>query len=591
MALRLPWRRTADKSLTAAAVNVMEDGPAVMQARAGEDAWQREAWRHYDGCGELRFATGWLANVISLADMYAAEVDPMSGTATERSDDPRVQAAVSTILGGPAKRPQAQKTIALNWQVGGESWIVIRPRGRGLPDQWITLSSREIEERSGSFSYVDPFNGKKVKLTSRDKLIRHWNPHPAQQVHADSAVRAALPDLREIELTSQNIAARLVSRLASNGILFLPAEMEFPRGDGDPPGPAGVMEWLAKAGEASMQDVGQAGSQMPLVMMPPGELIEKIMKLDLFTEMSKEVLELRQAALERLVTALDMPSEIVRGMGDSNHWSAWQIEEAAYKVHVAPVLDRLGESLTEQYLTPVLATMGVERPERFMIAFDTTEIVTRPNRTTELITLWDNRLISDEYMRAEAGVPETAKPTEDERTRRMLENLVAGAPTLLADPSVQDALGVELDIVPAGSVPVEEITESAPADNVRALPQRPEQAEEDEVSDALVAAAELIVFDAFSRAGGRLLTRAYRGQFQSTPKHELHTVIPVGAEKSYRELLEGSFQFVEPVAMAHGLNIDSLTSALHDYCRFQLSFGEPHKRETLIRYLAGVRRG
>lgn len=590
MALRLPWRRTADRSLTAAAVNVMEDGPAVMKARAGEDAWQREAWRHYDICGELRFATGWLANVISLADMYAAEVDPVSGTATERSDDPRVQAVVATILGGPAKRPQAQKTIALNWQVGGESWIVIRPRGRGMPDQWITLSSREVEERSGSFSYVDPFLGTKVKLTSRDKLIRHWNPHPAQQVHADSAVRAALPDLHEIELTSQNIAARLVSRLASNGILFLPAEMEFPRGDGDPPGPAGVMAWLAKAGEASMQDVGQAGSQMPLVMMPPGELIDKIMKLDLASELSKEILELRQDALKRLVTALDMPSEIVEGMGDSNHWSAWQIEEAAYKVHVAPALDRLGESLTEQYMHPTLAAMGVERPERFMIAFDTTEIVTRPNRTTELIQLWDNRLISDEYMRGEAGVPESAKPTEDERVRRMLESLVTGAPTLLADASVQDALGVDLDIVPAGAVPVEEIETTPAPDNVRALPERAPQGDEDEVSDALVAAAELIVFDAFSRAGGRLLTRAYRGQFQSTPKHELHTAVPLDDRNPY-ELLEGSFQFVEPVARAHGLDPTVLKGELREYCRSMISYGQVHDRNVLMRYLRVVPRG
>lgn len=581
-------RRKADRSVTAAAVNVIEDGPAAYRARAGEDAWQREAWRHYDICGELRYATGWIANVVSLADMYAAEIDLESGTTIKRSEDPRAQAAVATILGGPTRRPQMQKTIALNWQVAGESFIVIRPRGAGLPDEWITLSSRETEERSGSFSYRDPITGKSVRLTSRDKLIRHWNPHPAQQAFADSAVRACLPDLLEIERTSQNIAARLVSRIASNGVLFLPAELDFPVSPNDPPGPAGVMAWLARAGEAAMQDVGQASSQMPLVMQPPAEYIDSIKKIDFATELSAEVVELREAAIKRLATGLDMPEEIVSGMGESNHWGAWQIEEAAYKIHVAPVLDRLAESLTEFYLTPVLEAMGVESPERFMLAFDTTEIITRPNRTEELITLWDKRLISDDFMRAEAGVPDSAKPTDDEHTRRLLEALVAGAPTLLADPSVQDALGVELDVVPAGAVPVEDVTDSAPEGGPRALPERPSQAEESNEPDAaLVAAAELIVFDAFSRAGGRLLTRGYRGQFQHTPKHDLHTVIPLGAH-STDDLLEGSFQFVEPVATAHDLDDAQLRSALFAYCAYKISAGQQHDRGTMALYLRNM---
>lgn len=585
-----PFRRREPASLTAAAVNLVESGPEPYRARKSEDPWQKEAWRQYDICGELRFAVQWISNAISLADMYAAEIDPATGLAGERTDNAQVQAVVDAVFGGTARRPQAQSTIATNWQIAGEAFMLIRPRGAGLSDEWLIMSSTEIEEKGGAgFEYIDPVTGKRVPVRPRDKLIRLWNPHPSRQVHADSAVRSALPVLREIERTSQNIAARLVSRIAMNGVWFYPEELDYTRGDDDPEGPDGLADLFARAGEAAMRDVGQPSSQIPVMVPVSSDLLELIKEPVRFdSDVPAEILELREAAIKRLAACLDMPGEIMTGMGESNHWNAWQIEEAAYKIHVAPVLDRLSSALTSEYLHPILAKMGVPDPERYVIAFSTAEIISRPNRTDELMSLWDKRLISDDYMRAEAGVPDTAKPDDDEAARRLLEGLVGGAPTLLADPSVQDALGIDLEVVPEGAVPVEAVTDpdTPPAPVVRALPV---QQEPDDVDPALVAAAELAVFDALSRAGARMLTREHRGRFQSTPKHELYRVIPtVLSNTQSHALMADSFAFIDPVADAHGLDTEMLRTYLRTYTAGLVLDKREHRRADLVTSLEWV---
>lgn len=592
-------RRTRVPQTFASAELAAPDTPAATLAktRTTDDAWQRDAWYQYDICGELRFATDWVGNAVSLADLYIAEADPETGLARERAEDPRVQAAGAVMLGGTSRRPQLQKTLALNWQVAGEGWILIRPSTtRGAPDEWVVLSTREVKNQSGRWTYIDPATGSNAQVAARERLIRLWNPHPARQTNADSAVRAAMPILREIERTSQNIAARLVSRIASNGVWLLPNEIDFPAADNDPPGAAGFMAWLARAGEAAMQDVGQASSQMPIVAQVPGELLANIQEpFRIASDLSSEILELRAAAIKRLAAAMDMPAEIMLGLGESNHWSAWQIEEAAYKIHIQPFLDRLAEALTQHWLHPILREMGVSTPERYVVAFDTTELVSRPNRNDELTALHTDGLISDEYRRAEAGVPESAAPSEEERTRRLFERLVIADPTLLSDPAFRACLDVSCDVGDPSTVGGDPSGPASVADPggsgaQRAIPARAPQADED-VAPALVAAAELAVYDALSRAGARMLTREHRGQFASTPKHELYRVLPVDVDAAEADrLLVDSFAFTDTVADAAGIDRADFRGALRHYTHILLLERLTHHRVHLSALLSRLSR-
>jgi hypothetical protein len=129
-----------------------------------------------------------------------------------------------------------------------------------------------------------------------------------------------------------------------------------------------------------------------------------------------------------------------------------------------------------------------------------------------------------------------------------------------------------------------EAPEPAPAiEPARAEP------EAEELPEGLVAAAELIVFDALSRAGGRLLTREHRGQFGGVDKWALHTVI-TEPSKSVLELLADSFLWADNVADAHRLDRDSFKARVTRYTRERLEHHMPHDAAALTHALRKVSR-
>lgn len=584
----------APKAVLAAAVPLSGPGvKAVQRSRASvtTEQWQQEAWYFFDAIGELRGPLVWIAQAVSQAEVHATDIDPATGKATGPTEDARAVAAAGQVLGGPAQRAGLLRLLSLCWQVPGEAWVIVRPTGPGKPDSWTVLSGNKVKAKGDSWQYCDPFTGMDITLVpGRDRLFRIWQPHPNDQAKADSACRPALPVCREIEKASQNIAARLDSRLAGNGVWIFPEEADFPRGDHESAS-AALMDLFLSAAEMGLQNPGQASSQVPIILTAPGEMIDKAQFQDFSTQFDASVVELRTEAINRLGATLDMPNDVARGtQGESNHWSAWQVEESTYKIYIEPLLKALGDAITEHWFRPALVAMGVapEQADTFELGWDTTAIVARPDDTENLRDLYDKILISDEYMLTENGIPEDARPDEEERTRRFLEKVVIGAPTLLADPSVAGALGLNIEIAPVAAGVDAEVTSGgqleAPQPDAapnNALPgTQGQEPTPSDVPEGLVAAAELVVYDALRRVGGRLLTNQNRGQFKSTPREELHTVIdPITS--NLNSLLEGSFQFTERVADAFGISQVALDATLMSYTANLIRVQAPHTREGL----------
>lgn len=585
-----PDKPVRARTLLAAAMPLAgREGKQAWQNSTSDVNWQKTAWYYYDAVGELRFAFNWLANAVSRATLYAAETDPETGLITEATDDPRAQAVANSILGGPEARPEFLSMMALHWQVSGETYILVVPQGGAKPDRWMVLSRNGLRERGGRWSFKDPLTGVwSVLRDGTDRVIRVWSPHPDDPVHADSAMRPGTVICQEIEKASQNITARLDSRLAGNGILFLPQELDFPTSDGEPADAQSFMKLLLEASEAGIANPGTAAAHVPIMAQVPAEFLAALANghVDLSTAMDGTVPELREGAITRLGRTLDMPREIALGqVAEANHWSAWQVEETTYKIHVEPFLLKLGMTLTTEFFRAAYTAMGGTNPERFVLAWDITEVVSRPDDTEDVKYLLENNLVSQDWVRSKFSVPDDAVPSEEEARKNLARVLATSAPTVLENPSVAAALGFEPTTAPGAAVSAD--SSGVPADtNTPALPAR--DTAPPEPDQGLVAAAELIVFDALSRAGGRLLTPAFRGQFKATPRHELHTVIPVDGRAS--QLMEGSFQFIDPVASAFGLSPGALRAELRAYVENQLMWGEAHDPQILIRYLRQVPR-
>ena len=577
------------RTITAAAMPMSGPGVKIAdRARkfAANSDWQRQGWYFYDVIGELRAPLVWIANAVSQADLHATEIDPATGQPTGPSTNPTAMQAAAQVLGGAAKRATLLRVLALCWQVPGEAWVVVRPQGRALPDEWIVLPPSQVKSKgtgaAAQWMYRDPKVGTDVPLDAKSRLFRIWDPHPADYIQADSAIRPALPICREIEKSTQTIAGQLDSRLATAGVWLVADELDLPKGEHETTALA-FMDELLSVAETGIQQPGTPAAVVPVAFNAPAEMIgagSALAFVDSSTDFVSGLDELRDKALARLAATLDMPRDVAAGtQGESNHWTAWQVEESTYKIFIEPLLRELGDALTEQWYRPALVAMGMstEQANRFEIGWDTTKIVARPDDRETLESLYDKVLISDEYMLTENGIPLDAMPDEAERERRLLEKWVTSSPAILSEPGVAETLGMP-ELAAAQASVAEEAPEPV-AEEPRALPAtQGEDPEPEGVPDGLTAAAELLVFDALSRAGGRLLTRENRGQFTSTPKHELHTVVAAAGRD---DLLDGSFQFIEPVADAFGVSPGLFRMLLTEYTRALLDEGALHERGRL----------
>src|SRR5699024_9475518 len=208
-------------------------------------------------------------------------------------------------------------------------------------------------------------------------------PHPRRSNEADSPVRACLPVLREIVRQTQTIEAAGRSRVAGNGILFLPDEMRMPAAaaptaaDPDAPGlpapegpPVGdravtasdIMGGIQAAMVASIQDQSSPAAMVPIVVSAKGDTLGHIKHLRLGTEASDTALKTREAAIRRLALSLDVPAEVLLGIGQTNHWSAWAVDAAAVRTHIAPLMTLICDQLTEAVLRPMLREAGHPSP-------------------------------------------------------------------------------------------------------------------------------------------------------------------------------------------------------------------------------------
>jgi len=603
-------------SLIASAARVtLNRADAWRDFKLRDEEWQAECWRMYDVVGELHFAANYIGSACSRVRIYVAEVDEVGRIGEEVDNDEEVQALADTAFGGPAAKAEALRALGVNLTVPGEAYIVGRAkRASSEEDRWFVTTASEIRRQGGRL-IVDTGNGKEEILPERDIVIRVWTPHPRRMKMADSPTRAALPVLREIEQLTKFVFSQIDSRLAGAGILPIPNNVDFPHTDEQSSGAEGLMKALTDAASASLSGHGSAAALVPILVEMPVEAInampDKPIRFE--SELSDKAKLLRDEALRRLSLALDMPPEVITGTGDTNHWSAWHIEESAVKIHVEPLMNRICHALTEAYLKPALKTLGKD-PKKYAFAFDTAPLTVRPDRLKDTLMLYEQGVVNaDAVLRAGNYHPQLDAPTEEQENARFLKELMLRDPTLINSPGIREAAGLgEIDTtvplaeLPPGQDPNAPGPPPPPAperaiDNGQTapMPERPAgtgpngsgliaAARAQELVDppsAVLVAADAVVMTALDRAGKRLLTREHRAQWQHVEAFELHTKIRVQGQQHVEKLLDGAWNKLP--LMFEGLNVDvrRMQTVLERYCATLLVRSTPHHRSWLAAVL------
>jgi len=425
---------TEPPALTAAAAPVKEPRTELLRTT---DMWQEEVWGYHDTLGEFRYAVDWEAKMLSRVRLYAAKLEPGADEPTRAKAGTAVD-LMTQFAGGPAGQAQIMDGLGTQLTVPGEGYLIVE-NVNGI-EKWSVRSIDEVRAGRGRYEVIDEnsaTSGYNWRPLAQDSLppIRVWNPNKRYHHLADSPARAARATMRELELVNRHIVAQYLSRLASAGVWLVPDEITFPVREefADAPDPF-MAEWIEIAAEA-IRTPGTAAATVPIPIKVPAEYVDKIKHLDFTLKIDEKIIDKRESAIKRLATQLNIPPEVLLGMGDLNHWNAWAVDETSLKVNIAPDAETICAAITTGYLQPRLKASRVEDWASWVVWYDMSELTLRPDRSDNAIQLYDRMEIDGAALRRETGFDEADKPSEEELREQALKVIIktlpSGAPSAL----------------------------------------------------------------------------------------------------------------------------------------------------------------
>jgi hypothetical protein len=612
------------KSLIASAARVNMDGQGWKTYKFGDDSWQQEAWRLYDIIGELRFVANWVGSACSRVRIYVAQVDD-NGRIQKEVTNKKIAGLSDTLFGGPPAKSEALRMLGINLTIAGDAYIIGRSTDDPHSDEWYVVSCSELKRysRTGVVE-LQTYDGVPEKLNpNKDVIIRVWTPHPRRNLWADSPTKAAMPMLWEVERLTRYVFAQIDSRLVSAGLLPIPKEMSFPDQDPELSTADQLTQRLMETGTASLRGEGTAAGVMPTVMEVPTEALGKIELVTFSSELSKQALDLRSEALRRLALSMDIDPSILTGVGDANHWGAWQIMEGQIKIHVEPLMTRICDALTVAYLQPALKTLK-EDPDRFIFWYDTAPLTVRPERLKDTREMYDAGLVSRSAVLLAGDYKISDAPNVDEDLERFTRELMLRDPNLLQIPAIRKVAGYTDEILPPNTVfppqgggagpppppapptgisetsgppiPITTEAQNAPGGPPPVPAGTPSgiaaSASVDPDTYAVANASVFVVANAavlraMELVGKRLLNRPNRNAFMGTPQHDLHTCIPVNGTEHAQRLLAGAWDHLYTLAEQVDPSLDAraLGSTLNQYCVQLMAQQRQHQPSLLAQVL------
>ncbi|MEU6928955.1 hypothetical protein AB0A05_07300 [Streptomyces sp. NPDC046374] len=541
----------------------------------GDQSWQQRAYDMYHLVPEVRFAASWIGNAMSGARLFAGRRAD-DGTIEPAPDNHRAAEIVAQIAGGPDGQSKMLGSFGKHLTVPGEGWIVVRPNAEVLspysPEDghdWRVLSVKEIRQQSGKL--IAEIDGEEVPIPEGDPetldpdgpvALRVWEPDPERAIEADSPVRSSLELLEELLLLNAAVKAIARSRITGRGLLLIPKGTRFPTSNGQAGAEDDLIEVFMTIAETAIRDPESAAATVPIVLEVPADTIADFKLITFESDFDELALKLRDEAVRRFATGLEIPAEILLGLGDVNHWGAWALTSEAIRLGIEPKLATVAYALTQQWLRPILEAEGDPDWHRWLIWYDTSPLRVRTNRSETALQAFDRGVISDKALRRETGFDESDAPSEDEIAARRKTK------------QPQDQEQPDSTTPEAPDLPVDE--SEAPPDTLAAsAAPRP--------GDGLLAAADGLIWGALTAAGEKLrktpaCPRSERARSRDIESARLHTLltVDVGQVEQWR-LLDGAWTRVPEIAGRYGLDPECLAASLDSYARELIAAGVEHE--------------
>lgn len=394
------------------------------------EAWT--VWRPRSGVGEIHYTTTQQARLASRLDWNVT-------VAGQELDHDQAEDTLKTAFGNGLA--DLVRKMALHLQVAG-AYFLIRDRESA---EWSVVAwpvAYKVRE----------------KLDRADVIVEIMQEDPADPKLTDSPVLAAVPVARELILYRQQSRVAARNRTAQLNTVIYPRE-------GAGPDPDAFERKFTRVMTEPLADEMSAASVVPNVIGFQGDKIAQWRTLDLTGPIDEKLHEKIERLVRQLAVILDIPPEIMTGLGDSSHWNAWEISEDNWLGHVEPMAKLIGQSLAL-----AIARAADLDPNLIEIEPDPAPLLKRRPTIADSLGAYDRGLVSAPWTRRQIGADEDDAPQPGEL--RLLGNPAVGLPTIVNVPEgTIEALQTEDGAADTGPAPSNNGQATGPASQEPAQPQ------------------------------------------------------------------------------------------------------------------------
>lgn len=403
-------------------------------------AWQQAAWRYYEALPEISFAFGFVAQLISRCRLYPAiipdpERPPVDLTtwlesmqdAGEMENSRAVADKATTLVrelldNTPGRESGLLRSLALNLSVPGEVYLAHDESKK----EWLVLSPEELVSSTGKKYRIQRSRSGEAnarrnrELDDKAFVARIWRSHPRFGDEPISSMLGVLDQCEQLVLLDQ--VMRIMARRASNaGLIFLPDGISAYAASSDE---ETLADTIAKSMLASTERESAVETVSPKVVQGPPELGDKIRRIVLSDAIDEKMSEAAEKLVDRILSGIDVPKELVRGLSDVKYANAVSISDSLLSAHLEPLLLLICDTLTSVYLRPLIRKGLPEGQQKIadMITFwyDASPIVTRPDESQAANEGYDKKILSAEAWRRARGFSETDAPSDEELLLRIV---------------------------------------------------------------------------------------------------------------------------------------------------------------------------
>lgn len=408
----------------------------VKQLSAKIDGWQQKVLKYADLIPEVM--TGYLF-VHNTMDMVTFEIERFDRFQNEwvTDESPELQ-GVNRRLNFGFKAGRAAALMSLV----EETYILVKREAGGFVFE--TLSPTEIKSKGNAVEkriLVDGENLKWVPVEGNETIIRVFTPDPADRDKASGPHRPLLGLLETMALELSRDQADAISVLAGNGILYIPTEVLPDEVDtldaSDTPGSRkGFENALEDAMIATIADRQRGDAIVPITLYGPAEYADAIRHiLPARAETAYESQNRMNGYIERYARSIDLPAQVILGIGDSNHWSDWKVDENTWAYHLYPRAQRIADALYAGLVQQILVNLGHD-PVDYRLAPNATPAIAKTDMSSTAAVAYKTGVLKPEaYIEAIGFDPSDMRPDADET----LLCMICPDPNATPDPTAPTA--------------------------------------------------------------------------------------------------------------------------------------------------------